>query len=106
MASRFLSWRQRIMACVAGLSVSTSALAAPIDVHWPEITFTWPPSPPDMLLIGSGIVLVLALGFAITRSSVRKQPPASAHDEDMRWWKNPPPPPRTRDDIDTLSLPR
>jgi hypothetical protein len=104
MASRFVSRRQRITACSAGLVLSTSALAAPIDIHWPEITFTWPPSPPDMLLIGSGIVLVLALGFAITRSSLRKEPPAPSH-EDLRWWKNPPPP-RSRDDIDTLSLPR
>ena len=106
MASRFLSWRQRITACGAGLALSTPALAAPIDIHWPEITFTWPPSPPDMLLIGSGIVLVLALGFAITRSSLRKEAPPPS-EEDLRWWKNPPPPPpRSRDDIDTLSLPR
>jgi hypothetical protein len=103
MASRFLSWRQRLTACAA-LALSTPALAAPIDIHWPEITFTWPPSPPDMLLIGSGIVLVLALGFAITRSGLRKEPPAPSH-EDLRWWKNPPPP-DPRGDIDTLSLPR
>ena len=104
MESRFLSWRQRLTACGVGFALSTPALAAPIDIHWPEITFTWPPSPPDMLLIGSGIVLVLALGFAITRSSLRKEPPAPSH-EDLRWWKNPPSP-DPRNDIDSLSLPR
>jgi len=98
MSSRFLS-------TCAGLALSTSAFAAPLDIHWPEISFTWPPSPPDMLLIGSGIVLVLALAFAITRSSLRKQPPVVAHD-DLRWWKNPPPVRDPRDDIDTISLPR
>jgi hypothetical protein len=105
MSSPFLSWRQRLTALSAGLALSTPAFAAPLDIHWPEITFTWPPSPPDMLLIGSGIVLVLALGFAITRSSLRK-PPQVAAQEDLRWWKNPPPLRDPRDDIDTISLPR
>ena len=105
MSFHFLSWRQRLAGTCAGLAFATPAFAAPLDIHWPEITFTWPPSPPDMLLIGSAIVLVLALAFAITRSSLRKPPPVAAQ-QDLRWWKNPPPVRDPRDDIDTISLPR
>jgi len=104
MATYFPALRDRMAACAAGLAVSTSAVAAPIDIHWPDITFTWPPSPPDMLLIGSGIVLVLALLFALMRSGSsnahRQQAPQGP---DLRWWKNPPDP---RDHVDSMSIPR
>jgi hypothetical protein len=105
MASHFPSWRDRVAACAAGLGVtaSTSALAAPIDIHWPEITFTWPPSPPDMLLIGSGIVLVLALLFALIRSGSGAHKQHAPQGTDLRWWKNPPDP---RDHVDPMSMPR
>ena len=106
MAAYFSPWRHRLAACATGLAVtaSTSAFAAPLDIHWPEITFTWPPSPPDLLLIGSGIVLVLALLFALMRSGssgARKhEAPQGA---DLRWWKNPPDP---REHVDPMSMPR
>lgn len=106
MVSYFSSWRQRAAACGAGFAAmaSTSALAAPIDIHWPEITLTWPPSTPDMLLIGSGLVVVLVLLFAFMRSgSSRSHRPPAAHSPDLRWWKNPSDP---RDHIDPMSMPR
>jgi len=105
MASYFPSWRQTLAACAAGLMTSTPVIAAPIDIHWPEITLTWPPSPPDMLLIGSGVVLVLVLLFALMRSgsNARRQSPPS-HGNDLRWWKNPP---ESHDHTDPMSsLPR
>lgn len=109
MASYFRSWRYRAAPYSAGLALtaSTSALAAPIDIHWPDITFAWPPSPPDMLLIGSGIVLVLALLFALMRSggSGRSSPRSQQAPQgaDLRWWKNPP---DARDHVDPMSMPR
>ncbi len=80
--------RSRAVAATAwlALSAATPAMAAPIDLHWPQLQ--WPPSPPDMLLIGSGIVLVLALAFALIRRPSR--PSRAPEGPDLRWWKNPP----------------
>ena len=68
------------------LSAAPPALAAPLDFHWPQLH--WPPSPPDLLLIGSGVVLVIALGFALMRRPTRT--PHTQEGPDLRWWKNPP----------------
>ena len=83
-----LSRRARAVAASAWFSLSTAApaLAAPLDLHWPQLH--WPPSPPDMLLIGSGVVLILALGFALMRRPTRA--PHVQEGPDLRWWKNPP----------------
>lgn len=83
-----LHLRPRAMAASAWLALSTAtpALAAPLDLHWPQLH--WPPSPPDVLLIGSGVVLVLALAFALTRRPPRTS--RAPEGSDLRWWKNPP----------------
>ena len=80
--------RPRSVAATAWLALCAAApaLSAPLDFHLPQIS--WPPSPPDMLLIGSGVVLVIALAFALTRRQTRV--PRTPEGEDLRWWKNPP----------------
>ncbi len=82
------SLRPRAVAASAWLALfaAAQALAAPLDLHLPQLH--GPPSPPDLLLIGAGVVLVLALGFALMRRPTRTP---NAHDgPDLRWWKNPP----------------
>lgn len=90
MARPFASF-SRARATAAGawvaLATATPALAAPVEFNWPHINLTWPPSTPDMLLIGSGVVLILALGFALTGRHTRTPP--APQGPDLRWWKNP-----------------
>ena len=83
---RFLRSRSVAASAWLALCAAAPAVAAPIDLHWPQIH--WPPSPPDMLLIGSGLVLVLALGIALTRRPARTS--RAPEGPDLRWWKNPP----------------
>jgi hypothetical protein len=78
--------RARSVAAMAWLSLCAAAPAAPIDLHWPQIH--WPLSPPDLPLIGSGGVLVLALVLALMRRPTRAR--RSLEGPDLRWWKNPP----------------
>ncbi len=83
-----LNLRPRSVAAMAWLALCAAApaVAAPIDLHWPQIH--WPPSPPDMLLIGSAGVLVLAVALALMRRPSRA--PRTPEGPDLRWWKNPP----------------
>jgi hypothetical protein len=80
--------RARSVAAMAWLALCAAApaAAAPIDLHWPQIH--WPLSPPDLLLIGSGGVLVLALALALMRRPTRA--PRNPEGPDLRRWKNPP----------------
>ena len=103
MNSHSSSLRRKLAACSAAIAAaaSVSAHAAPIELHWPEITLAWPPSPPDMLLIGSGLVLVLGLLFALLRSNTHERRAPPPQGPDLRWWKNPP---ERRDSVDRRPL--
>lgn len=81
------SGRVRATAAWLALATATPALGATIQFDWPHFNLTWPPSTPDMLLIGSGVIMILALGFALTRRHSRTPP--APHGHDLRWWKNP-----------------
>jgi len=81
--SRF-SKEAAVAALIAGLAAASPAFAAlPFD-----LPFTASGLPMrDWVLIGSLVLLAIALAIRLMRHRDRNEPLADA--QDMRWWRNP-----------------
>jgi hypothetical protein len=75
--------RSPFLGAICGLATMTPALAADFEVALPAVRL----SERDLLLIGSLVVLSVALALRIHRRRHSVEPLADS--PDLRWWKNP-----------------
>lgn len=86
--------------CARSMAGAAWLQAAAVTPAW-AVPFDVPISTPDILLLGSGVVLIVVLAFRLIRShSAHLTAPQGT---DLRWWKNPPEP---RDDVNAMMFPR